>query len=486
MVQEKTRLKNIAKDFLAKNFYHKFLFIDDLANVKRIKQEVELCIIKTDFNKSDIGFIKKLKIKNKNIEFWISSNNPSRENVIVANKIGIKTIISSPIDNNIVEDFFIQKQDFFGLNKAFNKNYDYSYILNSKVMIVDDNHMNIELLEEILSKFGLKISKFLKPKEAYQYAMKEKFDLFLLDIMMPEMSGFDLANKIKKTSINKQAPIIFISALSDSHTKIKGYELGSFAYIEKPFDIDIVKSQIFNLLKGRKEEEIFNSAQENFLATIVHDLKTPINAEINALNLLLNKNLGELDDVQEEILQDVLDSTKYMQDMVKNILCKNKMDNNQMNLSKQIYSLTEVVEHCIELTKYILNPRKQKIEFQCETNHPFLPLDFVEIKRAIHNLIINASEHSPIGAKILIRIFEKNGKICLLIQDFGGGIDLKNQTDIFSRYISYANEYKKVGSGLGLYITKKIIEEHNGEIKLESKVDHGTTITILLPMNDMK
>ncbi len=113
--------------------------------------------------------------------------------------------------------------------------------------------------------------------------------------------------------------------------------------------------------------------------------------------------------------------------------------------------------------------------------HSFAPIDFVEIKRVVNNLIANASEYSPLGGRIVLRLFETKNEICLSVQDFGKGMNLTEQKDIFSHYISYAKKYKKVGSGLGLYITKKIIDAHNGKIKVDSKPNHGTTITILLP-----
>lgn len=480
-MQEITKQKKHDDDYLKNDFSRKFLFVDNISRCKKLKPELELCIIETDFNKLDLKLIKKLKLTNQNTEFWICSNYPTRENILIANKLGIKNIISSPVDKKIVEDFFNNKNGNFYINKISENDYDYSSILNLKVMIVDDNPMNVELLEEILSTFGLEISAFSKPKEAYQKILHEKFDLILLDIMMPEMSGFELAKKIKNTQLNKNVPLIFISALSDSHNKIKGYDLGSFAYIEKPFDVNIVRSQIFNILKNQKTQEILNSAQEGFLATIAHDLKTPISAEINALNLLLNENLGSLEAGQQEIIEDILNSTKFMQDMIENILCKNKIENNKINLSKQVYSLKGVIEHCRELTKYILVPKQQKIDFQCNIDNVLLPLDLLEMKRAIHNLISNASEYSPIGSKIVIKIFEVKNKLGFYVQDFGRGIDLENQKDVFYQYISYAKKYKKVGTGLGLYITKKIIEAHDGEILLESQVDRGTKITVLLP-----
>lgn len=470
------------KDYLKNNLHRRFLFVDNISALKRIKPEIELCIIQTNFSKSDIKAIKKVKALNTHTEFWVCSDNLSKDNVLMASKVGIKTVISSPIDYKMVEEFFKNKNEGFYANKTLEKEYDCASILNSKVMIVDDNLMNVELLEEILSGFNLNITSFLKPKEAYQALLQEKFDLVLFDIMMPEMSGFELAKKVKDTQLNKDVPIIFISALSDSHNKIKGYDLGSFAYIEKPFDINIVKSQIFNLLKNRKAQEILASGKEGFLATVAHDLKTPINAGINALNLLLNENLGELQDMQQEIVEDLLDSTKFMQDMVENILCKNKMENGKNILSKEVYSLKKLIEHCIELTKYILAPKQQKIEFHSDIDNPLLPLDFVEMQRAIHNLIANASEHSMNGSKILIKIFKSNNKMGFFVQDFGKGIDLEHQKDVFYQYMSLAKKDKRVGSGLGLYITKNIIDAHGGEIILKSEPGYGTKITVLLPV----
>lgn len=464
-----------------KDFHQRFTLINNVENLCNIKSDTELCIIQTDFTPSNLNDIKKYKEKNSNIEVWISTYDLSRENILAANKIGIKTVICSPINEDTVKEFFKNKDSQY-VNEENSINYNYLEVKDSKVMIVDDNLMNIELLEEILSKFDLKISSFSKPKDAYQAILNENFDLFLLDVMMPEMSGFELAKKIKETPQNQNVPILFISALSDTRSKMKGYNLGSFAYIEKPFDVNMIKSQIFNILKNRKTHELLSQDKDIFFATVAHDLKTPIRAGINALNLLLNENLGSIEGDQQEIIEDILYSTNFMKDMVDNILCKNKIESNQMHLSKQVYSLKELVENCIELTKYILSAKKQKIKFKCSTKNVLLPFDFLEMKRALHNVIANASQYSPEGSPIMINITQSGDKMCLSVQDLGNGIDLKNQEDVFLQYVSFAKKYKTVGSGLGLYITKKIVEAHGGEITLDSKVGYGTTVNILLPL----
>lgn len=472
------------KNSLDSNLSRKFFLVENISDLKKLKPHITLCIVQTDFNKQNLKLIKKSKMMHPNTEFWICSNYFSKDNILMANKIGIQTVISSPINYKMVEDFLNKANNNFYSNKTLEDNYNNSSIACSKIMIVDDNPMNVELLEEILSSFNLHIKSILKPKEACKKILHEKFDLFLLDIMMPEMSGFELAKRIYDNPLNKNVPIIFISALSDTHNKIKGYNLGSFAYIEKPFDVNLVKSQIFNILKNKKEQEIQTNNKESFLATVAHDLKTPLSAGINALNLILNQNLGPLETDQQELLEDVLNSTKFMQDMVENILCKSKMENNKIILSKQMYSLSKIVEHCIELTKYLLIPKKQKIKFENCTNNTLIPLDFIEIKRAVHNLIANASEYSPEGGKIIIKIFDSGKYLGLSVQDFGKGIDMEYQNNVFSQYMSMAKKYKTVGSGLGLYITKNIIEAHNGQINLESQVGQGTKITVLLPVYD--
>lgn len=463
--------------------FQKFLFIEKISEFKNIGRlkGVELCIIESDFSKSDLKEIEKLKSTQERTEFWISSNSASRENILAASEIGIKNVVPSPIDGKIVRDFF-SKQENSTIASDNDSNMDYSSVAGLRVMIVDDNFMNIELLEEILSKFELKITSFVKATEACKVVLHEKFDLFLLDIMMPEVSGFDLAKKIKETPHNQNTPIVFISALSDSANKITGYDLGSCAYIEKPFDIGIVKSQIFNLLKSQKAKELLASEQDSFFATVAHDLRTPIRAEINALQMLLNNNFGSLEDNQQEILEDILNSTKFMQDMVENLLSKNKIDYGQLKLAKQVYSLKDLTQHCIELTKYILSDRKQKVVFKCSTENTLLPLDFLEMKRAIHNLIANASSYSPTGKEIIVEVFQHEDKIGVSVQDFGKGIAIENQEDIFLQYMSHAKQYKTLGSGLGLYITKRIVEAHSGEIILDSKIGFGTKISILLPI----
>lgn len=296
------------------------IFVNDVKELKNFKGLVNkrLCIIKTDFK--DINKIKSFCKKYPELEVWLACKEISRKNILFANSCGVKNVIEYPIKKEVLDDLLKNK-----LQKNFGKNSEkdekiLELIKGKKVMIVDDNQFNIELLEETLKSLNLNLLSFQKPKEAAKIIDLEKFDLFLLDVMMPELSGFDLAEIIKKSRLNSDTPIVFISALSDVENKVKGFNLGSYAYIEKPFNIKVVKSQILNLLKTNCKRENNSRLKDSYWAMVTHDMKGPVQAELSALNFLLKT--GKFDNQQVEVLNGMVSSTKFLQTLITNVMKK--------------------------------------------------------------------------------------------------------------------------------------------------------------------
>lgn len=466
------------QELLRKAENERIIFVEDFRELKGVKNLAlkKLCIIKTDFK--NINQIKKFCKTHTNLEVWIASTEISRKNILSANSCGVKNVIQYPVDTKIIHDYFRKKDKEESTGIQTSNPY---YLKGLNVMIVDDNQMNIDLLVETLLPLGLEIDTFLKPVEASKIVAHKKFDLFLLDIMMPEMSGFDLAKIIKTTKVNADTPIMFISALSDPENKIRGFNLGSCAYIEKPFNVSVVRSQIYNALKTKRLQDALNDRKETFLAMVTHDLKTPVNAEICALELLLKNQNSELDGFQSEIINDILGAAKYMKNLVENVLHKYKFDNETLTLNKSHTSLKMLIVECIEETKYLFEDKDQQIIFNCSARNSDVEIDCIEIKRVIHNLLINSIEYGYKSSKIIIELFETNEEFIFSIKNSGHGIDLKNPNDVFEKFISIAAKDKKAGTGLGLYISKKIVEAHGGTISAESKVDDYTKITFTLP-----
>ena len=456
----------------------KIIFVEDFRELKGVKNLAlkKLCIIKTDFK--NINQIKKFCKTHPNLEVWIASEEVSRKNILSANSCGVKNVVQYPVDTKIIHEFFKRKDRTQDIRKEPAANY---FLKGLKVMIVDDNQMNIDLLVETLSDMGLEITTFTKPKDACDNAQHNKYDLFLIDIMMPEMSGFDFTEIIKTTKINFDTPIMFISALNDPETKIRGFDLGSCAYIEKPFNVSVVRSQVYNVLKTKCLREALNDRKETFLAMVTHDLKTPVNAEICALELLLKNSGLELNSVQNEIIKDILGAAKYMKSLVDNILHKYKFDNENLTLNKKHISLKLLIAECIEETKYLFEERNQQLIFNCSVRNSEAVVDCLEIKRVVHNLLFNAIEYGFKNSKITIELYETKTEFVFGIKNFCHGIDLANPNEVFDKFVTLAQQSKKAGTGLGLYICKKIVEAHGGTICAESKVDDYTKITFTLP-----
>ncbi len=472
----------VMKDKVSTTVSEDVVFVKDVRELKGVKglSNKKLCIIHTDFK--DINKIKKFCKTYPNLETWLACENVSRENVITANLCGVKNIVEYPLSEELVCELFENKKTIEKSNKKPEEE-NFEDLKGLKVLILDDNQLNTELIEETLKGLGLNLISYQKPKEAAKIIDTESFDLFLLDIMMPDMSGFEFAELIQKTKINANKPIIFISALSDNEYKVKSFGLGSCAYIEKPFDIKVLKSQVCSLLRtyngvGRKIKN-----NDSYFAMVIHDMKGPVQAELSALKLMLTVNNENLSDEQKEILEDVLNSTKYLQNLVSNILMKYKSDNGKIEIYKKLNSFKKLVTECCDEVKYFASEKNLHINVSYKSNVEDILFDYEEIKRVVNNLLTNGIKYSFKGREININIRDDGNNIIFSIENFGIGIDEKSKNDVFNKFTSYCEKQKSVNVGLGLYISKQILEAHGGQISFDSVPNEKTTVTFTLPIN---
>ena len=460
------------------------VYVNDVRELKGVKglSNKRLCIIKTDFK--DINKIKKVCKSYPDLEIWLACKKISRDNIMAANMCGIKNIVQYPLKDEVLEEIFgddIKKN--FARKLSRNEKNKYKAIRGLKVMIVDDNPLNTELLQETLADLGLKLFVFQKPKEAAKIVEVEKMDLFLLDIMMPEMSGFELAEIIQKTKLNANVPIIFISALSDREHKVKSFDLGSCAYIEKPFDVKVVQSQIYSLLKSHNDIEKLSRSKDSYLAMVIHDMKGPVQAELGALKLMTSLYGDNMNDDQKEILTDVINSTKYLQNLVANILEKYKGDNGKVVITKSLNSFKKLVCDCCDEVKYIAFEKNLLINVSYKTHIDNIYFDYDEIKRVVHNILTNGIKYSFKNEKIKVVVTNASDNLIFSVTNRGVGLDINKVGNVFDKFTTYCEEQKSVNAGLGLYISKQIIDAHGGTINFESIQNETTTVTFTLPVN---
>ena len=453
---------------------YNYIILDKI-NIEKLNQK--LCIINFDILKNYDEVFRIIQL-NKNTVFWCATVDFSKKYIETASKLGIQNVIEFPIKTELIENFFMSKQQ-----KADSEDfYNYPPLNNSRILIIDDNELNIMLLNETLADLGVTIDAYTNPVEALELISTVKYDLCLLDILMPDMSGFEFADKIKNTKINKHSPIIFISAVSGTESVFNGYNMGAYSYIEKPFSPKIVKAQIYNILKAGEINKEQMKDNDSFVASLTHDLKSPINAEILAIKYIL-KNQDKNQVVTDEILSELLNSAQYMKLVTDKILCHYKQKNSVLTLNKEYSSFIKIVLSSIEEMRYLAADKNIELKLYSEDESSKILVDKLEIKRVLNNLIANAIEYSHTNSYIDIRIKYSNENIICEVEDYGTGINLEKYNCVFDEYMSLSKTQKKVGFGLGLSICKKIILAHGGKIKIDSTPNKGTKIVFQLPLS---
>ena len=447
-----------------------FIIVDKIEELDRVS--AKLCIINFDIYKNKT-VLKKYISNHPDTTFWTITENITKEFVLTASKLGINNIIKPPVKQEDIENFF--KETFCD---DYQDSINFEKLSSSKILIVDDNRLNIILLEEILSDIGVKVKSCTNPCEAIELINKEHYNLFLLDILMPEISGFELAEIIQESELNANQPIVFISAISNHENILNGYNLGAFSYIKKPFHPNIVKAQIYNILKMQEKNIEEEKIKEHFVATLTHDLKSPISAEITALNYLI-KNSNK---INSEILSEMLNSAKYMKLITDNILCHYKQKNKTISLKKEPAKLDSLVLSSIESLKYLSQSKNLNIRYFNNAQNEPINIDPLEIKRVIMNLLANAIEYSKQNGYIDISLTEELNTQVFTIKNYGYGFDGSKYKNIFDEYITLSKANKKIGFGLGLNICKAIVTAHNGEISIKSEPEISTEVTFKLPM----
>jgi signal transduction histidine kinase len=353
--------------------------------------------------------------------------------------------------------------------------------LRNRALILDNNPINAELLTEVLGQIGIESKVLYCAKALFDLLEQEEFDLIFLDIMTPFINGYEVLEELSNNPVSQNIPVIFLSAMSETNDIVKGLELGCYDYITKPYRIEELQAKIKNILKLKKLQE----ERECFIETVTHDLKTPVRSEIRAVELLLEGHFGDLKESQIEVLEEILNSSNYMFFMLDSILSKYKFDQNKIKLVPVKFSINSLIQDCVQELKILFEAKNQNVSIFSENTVDEVTADYQAIKRTIINLISNAIKFSKSSSSIEIRIFDNDQNVSVSVIDRGQGISSDEMKDIFEYKKENVKKFRQVGSGLGLYISQKIIALHGGNIKVQSQKGEGSNFTISLPKKKM-
>jgi signal transduction histidine kinase len=355
-----------------------------------------------------------------------------------------------------------------------------------RILVVDDIFDNLLVIETILEDEGYEIEVQESSKLGLEMAEESPPDLILLDVMMPEIDGYEFTRRIRQNQQLPYIPILLITAY-DSISVVEGLDAGADDFIRKPVDADELQARVRSLLRLKHsidERDHMASLRQDFVSRFTHDLRTPLAASNRILKLLREGRFFEISPDIEQIFTTMITSNDDLLHMVNSLLevYRYEADCKQINFDKiNIYDLVrDVVQELTPLAEEKqLNLKSNLDKINSENSELYtIFADRIEIKRVLTNLIGNAIKFTQTGF-IEVNLQLDLDTLQITIKDTGSGIAPEEQAILFERF--RPGKHKNSGSGLGLYLSRCIIEAHLGSINVESESGSGSTFTISLP-----
>ncbi len=343
------------------------------------------------------------------------------------------------------------------LKSLFNMLNEGAMTLSEDLKIVTVNDMLAKWLRKNKNKLiGLNITEALKPYTIKELSSNKAITNFS-KLLEKERKNYKLSIELKRKKMT--------------------FSISVKKYLDKN-----EKQNYFIIAKDITPDINLQKLKDTFFATLTHDLKVPILAEEKVLELFLKESFGKNTTAQKEALENMLANNKDMISLVNTLLDVHKLDDGVYKINPANCDIVQLINNQVDKLKFLLSEKSCSIEIQMSQKLPSILADKEAISRVINNVLTNAIGFSPENSKISINLTSDDKYVYIAITDKGNGIEQKDIPHIFDRYYTAAKKYRKVGTGLGLYLSKKIILLHNGDISAESIPNCQTTFTIKLPI----
>ena len=362
-----------------------------------------------------------------------------------------------------------------------------------KLLVVDDVQTNVLLLKALLGKEGYGILVANNGQEALEVIRNENPDLILLDVMMPGMDGFEVAERLKSEEFRCEIPIIFLTALDDTQSIVNGFKLGVGDFISKPFRKEELMVRIkhqLSLVAARriieeKNEELRKpiAGRDKIYTENAHDLRS----QMASMKMLMNTIMMsvEKDKIDPDIFDMLEMSNKTSEEvfsLLDNLLKWTKSQLGKLTVIPQKLDISELADGVVEVMNSVAEVKHIKL---IRTDHEsfFVYVDIEMIKSILRNLISNAVKFSNPDSEIKVGIKAEDGKVIVSVTDSGKGIKKEDQHKLLkdsTHFTTYGTNSEE-GSGLGLLLCRDFARKNGGELWFESEENLGSVFSFSLP-----
>jgi len=362
-----------------------------------------------------------------------------------------------------------------------------------KILIVDDVMSNVLLLKILLTNEKFQVCTANCGNACVEQARTEHPDLILLDVMMPDISGFDTAVILKKDPELKDIPIIFLTALNTPADLVHGFQVGASDFLTKPFNKEELIMRVMQQISLVAAKRIIQKQNDELKATlnnrdkmysvIAHDLRSPMASIRMVLNLVVASVSREaLGTELFELLDKANRETEDVHDLLDNLLKWTKSQTGRLTVVQQELDLNDIIPGVVDIFEIIAATKNIKLDLQ----HPSEPLlviaDNDMLKTVVRNFMSNAVKFSPEGSSIEIRMCREGDFAKVSVRDHGVGIAPDRLDSIFHKGETTYGTGGEEGSGLGLMLCQDFARKNGGDCMVESVEGEGSTFSVLIPL----
>ena len=362
-----------------------------------------------------------------------------------------------------------------------------------KILIVDDVVSNVLLLKILLSNEKFQVCTANNGTSCIEMARKEHPDLILLDVMMPDMNGFDTATVLKKEEGTKDIPIIFLTALNTPQDLVHGFQVGASDFLTKPFnkeELVMRVTQQISLVAAKRIIEKQNAElratldnRDKMYSVIAHDLRSPMASIRMVLNLVVASATPEAVGPELYALLDQANrESEEVHDLLDNLLKWTKSQTGRLTVVKQDLDLNDIIPGVVEIFEAIAFTKRIKLDLQ-KTDAPLVVnADNDMLKTVVRNFLSNAIKFSPEDSSIEIIMGTEGEMAKVSVRDHGVGIAADRLGSIFHKGETTYGTGGEEGSGLGLQLCQDFARKNGGDCTVESVEGEGSTFSVLIPL----